>query len=117
MIKVEILVEERVFTATLLDSAATRALLPKLPITLEMLELNGNEKYVDLAHRLPTELQRAGRIEAGDLMLYGSNCLVLFYKGLQSSHSYTRLGRIDNPAGLADALGKGNVWVTWRGGG
>ncbi len=46
-------------------------------------------------------------------MLYGDNCLVLFYKGFQSAYSYTRLGSITDAAGLADALGSGSVEVSF----
>lgn len=76
-----------------------------------MLELNGNEKYVNLAAKLPTDPKRVGRIEAGDLMLYGSDCPVLFYKSFDTSYSYTRLGHIEDTSGLADALGRGSVQV------
>ena len=109
MTKINISVENKVFAVTLSDNATTRALLPLLPLTVTMIELNGNEKYVNLAAKLLTEPQRVGNIEAGDLMLYSSDCLVLFYEGFRSSYSYTRLGRLDDPAELADVLGKGNV--------
>ena len=47
-------------------------------------------------------------------MLYGSNCIVLFYETFSSSYSYTRIGRLDNPSGLASDLGRGNVSVTFE---
>lgn len=55
-----------------------------------------------------------GSIQTGDLMLYGSSCLVLFYESFRTSYSYTRLGRVENPSGLASALGRGSVSVTFE---
>lgn len=101
------------FTATLEDNEAGRAFTAMLPLTLNMSELNGNEKYYYLDESLPTESYRPGTIQAGDLMLYGSSCVVLFYETFSSGYSYTRLGRIDNPYGLAAAVGEGNVSVTF----
>lgn len=79
-----------------------------------MRELNGNEKYFYLPDALPADPVRPGSIRAGDLMLYGSDCLVLFYEDFESSYRYTRLGRIDDPAGLAAALGEGDVTVRFE---
>lgn len=101
------------FTATLEDNEAGRAFAALLPLTLDMNEMNGNEKYHYLDESLPTESYRPGTIQIGDLMLYGSSCVVLFYETFSSGYSYTRLGKIDNPDGLATALGSGNVSVTF----
>jgi hypothetical protein len=79
-----------------------------------MRELNGNEKYFDLPNNLPTNASNPGTIQTGDLMLYGSNTLVLFYKTFSTSYNYTRLARIDNPSGLATALGSGNITVKFE---
>ena len=62
---------------------------------------------------LPTSSQRVGQIRTGDLMLYGSDCLVLFYESFQTAYSYTTLGRVENAEGLAAALGTGDVEVTF----
>ena len=114
MLKIEIVVGNKSFSATLYDNAAAKALLEMLPMTLNMSELNGNEKYYYLDNNLPTNSSRPSGIEAGDIMLYGNNCLVLFYKSFSTSYSYTPLGRIDDPKGLADAVGSGNVQVIFR---
>ena len=42
-------------------------------------------------------------------MLFGSNCVVLFYKNFSTGYSYTRIGKLDNPADLEKTLGAGNV--------
>ncbi len=81
-------------------------------MTLDMSELNGNEKYFYTDNSFTTDPYSPGEIHAGDLMLYGDNCIVLFYKSFSSGYSYTRLGRVDDPEGLAAALGAGAVTVT-----
>lgn len=104
----------RSFTATLEENAAARALVALLPLDLTMEELNGNEKYAGLPQSLPTDSYRPGTIQTGDLMLWGSNTLVLFYETFATSYSYTRLGRVDDPAGLAEAVGAGSVRVIFE---
>ena len=106
-------VGERRFAITLTDNPAARTFADLLPLTLDMPDLNGNEKHVELPKALPANASRPGTIRNGDLMLYGSDTLVLFYLTFDSSYSYTRLGRIDDPAGLAQALGPGNVRVAF----
>lgn len=101
------------FSATLEDNETARAFLALLPMTVNMTEMNGNEKYYNLSQNLPTHTFRPGTIHAGDLLLWGSNTVVLFYETFSSGYSYTRLGKIDNPEGLASAVGRGNVSVTF----
>lgn len=102
------------FRVTLEDNAAARAFKALLPMTVTMAEMNGNEKYYYLPENLPTAASNPGSIQTGDLMLYGSSCLVLFYESFRTSYSYTRLGRVENPSGLASALGRGSVSVTFE---
>ena len=103
---------DKEFTATLLDNPTTTAFKSMLPLTMNMTELNGNEKYFDLSKSLPTNASNPGKINAGDLLLYGSKTLVLFYEAFSTSYSYTRLGKINNSAGLEEALGSSNIVVT-----
>jgi hypothetical protein len=107
-------VGERRFAITLTDSAAARAFAAQLPLTLDMSELNGNEKHADLPKALPANASRPGTIRNGDLMLYGAETLVVFYLTFQSSYSYTRLGRVDDPSDLPQALGPRGVRVLFQ---
>jgi hypothetical protein len=106
-------VGERRFAMTLSDNDAARAFAAQLPLTIDMAELNGNEKHAELTKALPADASRPGTIRNGDLMLYGTNTLVVFYETFQSSYSYTRLGRIDDPADLPKALGRRGVRIVF----
>ncbi|RYZ21964.1 MAG: hypothetical protein EOO10_22050 [Chitinophagaceae bacterium] len=112
--KMKVKIGNSTFTATLYDNATATAFKSMLPLAVNMVELNGNEKYVDLPRSLPTSAANPGTIQNGDLMLYGSSTLVLFYKSFSTSYSYTKLGRIDDVTGLVAALSTGNVSVTFE---
>ncbi len=86
---INIIIGSKAFTATLADSETGEAFAALLPLTVTMNELNGNEKYHYLSSSLPTAAYQPGTIHAGDLMLYGNNCVVLFYETFNSSYSYT----------------------------
>ena len=112
--KIKITVNSQTFAATLLDNNSATAFKKMLPLTINMIELNGNEKYYDFPISLPTNSSIPGTIKNGDLMLYGSKTLVLFYKTFSTSYRYTKLGSVDDITGLAATLGSGNVMVTFE---
>jgi hypothetical protein len=106
-------VGERRFALTLADSEAAHAFAAMLPLTLDMEALNGNEKKKELPNALPTDAKRPGTIRTGDILLWGSRTVVVFYLTFDSPYAYTRLGRVDEPSGLANALGRGDVRVVF----
>lgn len=101
-------------TASLHDNASARAFHSLLPLSGTMNDHAGNEKYLTLPVSLPTETFAPGTIRAGDLMLWGDDCLVLFYETFSSPYGYTRIGRIDDPEELAAAAGHGDVTVMFQ---
>lgn len=111
--KIKIKVGEKTFTATLLDNPTAVAFKTLLPLTIKMKELNNNEKYADLSSSLPINASVPVGIQSGDLMVYGSRTLVLFYRGFSTSYSYTKIGKIDDVTGLVAALGTGDVSITF----
>ena len=108
---IDIIIGDNVFKADIEATETGRAFIEKLPLTLAMSELNGNEKYC-YGIALPHADKYFDSLAAGDLMLYSGDCIVLFY-GPAGGYSYTRIGRLQSVDGLAAALGKGSVTVTF----
>lgn len=112
--KIKITVGNKEFTATLNDNEAAKELVKLLPMEVNMGEHNGNEKYYNLPKRMPGKATNPGKVNVGDLMLWSSNTLVLFYAGSSTSYSYIKLGQINNTSGLRDALGRGSITVKFE---
>lgn len=110
----EIIVNNYSFSCRLENNPTVTALKELLPLSITMRELNSNEKYYYLDQKLPSNPQRVNQINRGDIMLFGNDCLVVFYESFTTSYSYTRIGKIDNTDNLKTALGTGNVSVTFR---
>ena len=106
--------ENKVLTATLEDNATVAAFKEMLPLTLDMSDFNANEKKFDLPKRMPTKDANPQMIQAGDLMIWNSRTLVLFYKSFPTSYSYTKIGLINNTSGIADAFGPENVRIRFE---
>ena len=104
---VKMFIDDKEYTIDLEDNETANTFVSILPQEFEMNELNGNEKYVYLDNTLPTSSYSPKRINAGDVMLYGNNCLVVFYKSFDTSYSYTKIGHINN---LPD-LGNENISI------
>ena len=80
-----------------------------LPETFTMNELNGNEKYYYLNSTMKNANSEAvGQVQRGDVMLFESDCLVIFYDSFETEFRYTKIGHIDN---LGD-IGSSNVEVS-----
>ena len=93
------------------SAEALKALCEKEPLVSRMSMYGGFEQVGPIGARLPShDVQTAA--SAGDIMLYSSNQIVVFYGS--NSWAYTRLGRITDrdAAGMADLLGGGDVTIT-----
>ena len=101
------IINNKTYIVELEDNNTVSELINYLPLDVEMTELNSNEKYVYLDFELKTNSYKPNHINKGDVMLFGNNCLVLFYKSFDTSYSYTKIGHISN---LED-LNKDNIKV------
>ena len=111
--KMNVQVGNHTFTATLESNAAVDAfveMMKRAPVTIQMRDHAGFEKVGPLGTRLPTSNSQT-TTHAGDIVLYQGNQIVMFYGS--NSWSYTRLGKIDDLTGWEEALGSGNVTVTF----
>lgn len=115
MITMNITVGNKTFTAKMYNNETTQAFIKQLPMTVNMSELNGREKYYHLSSNLSAEsTETPATINAGEIMCWSSNNLVLFYNTFSNSYGgYIKLGYIEDVSGLASALGTGNVQVTF----
>ena len=110
---IQLQVNGSTFTVALEQNAAARALVELLkeqPLTIQMQNYGGFEKVGSLGESLPASDQQT-TTQPGDIVLYQGDQIVIFYGS--NSWSYTRLGRVDDLTGWADALGTGDVTVTF----
>ena len=114
--KMYITIDGKTLPVQLADNSATQALVAALQegdITYEAYDYGGFEKVGALGRSLPTNNTQI-TTQAGDVILYSGNQIVLFYGS--NSWSYTRLGRMEysTQAELESFLkaGQGNVMVT-----
>ena len=113
-VNINLIVNDKTFTATLNHNETVNELISMLPMTLHMSDLHANEKYNYLDSSLTTNSNTTGRINAGDIKLFGNNCLVVFYDSFSTSYSYTDLGKVDDVNGFVSELGRGYVTITFE---
>ncbi len=113
-IKINLIVNHKTFTATLNHNETVNELISMFPMTLHMSDLHANEKYNYLSSSLTTNSNTPERIHAGDIKLFGNNCLVVFYDSFSTSYSYTDLGKVDDVDGFVSELGRGDITITFE---
>lgn len=113
MNKIKITIGSQEFIATLADNATAQSFKEKLPLTISMTELHGNEYYVYLDSGFKTSSYAPDTIKKGDIKVYGSDCLVFFYETFSNpGYNYSDIGTFENPDGLKDALKAGAKKIT-----
>lgn len=106
-------VGEKKFEAVLQDNKAADEfieMMRKAPVTIKMSDYSGFEKVGSLGMGLSVNDKQMGT-KAGDIVLYNENNIVVFYGS--HSWSYTKIGRITDLTGWEEALGSGDVTVTF----
>ena len=107
--KMNVQIGDYVFTATLESNTAVEELVEMMkegPVTIQMDDYAGFEKVGSLGKSLTTS-NRQTTTDAGDIVLYNGNNIVMFYGS--NSWSYTRIGKIDDLSDWEKALGRGSI--------
>ena len=107
---IKVIINNKEYKLNLESNKTVGEFINLLPQEFNMKELNGNEKYVYMDNKLTTNSYSPKHIEKGDVMLYGDNCLVIFYKSFDTKYEYTKIGHIDN----LDNLGNDNIVVKFE---
>lgn len=114
MTTIQVIINEKKFEAELQDNEAARQFIKMLPLQLEMEDLHDNEKFYYFSDSFDTSDEELKEIHEGDLLIYDSKCLVLFYESFETNYSYTPLGKISDVTGLKEALGTGITTISFQ---
>lgn len=114
MTTIQVIINGQEFEAELNDNEAARQFTEMLPIQLDMEDLHDNEKYFYFSDDFDTADEELKEIHEGDLLIYDSKCLVLFYESFETTYQYTPLGKISDTAGLKEALGAGTAAISFQ---
>ena len=97
------------------DSAAVdslKRLVSDGPLTIKLAMYGGNEQFGSLGRALDSD-DVSQTSKPGDIMLYTSDQIVLFYGS--NTWQYTKLGHIDKTADeMTELLGNGDIEITIR---
>lgn len=112
--QMKITVNNRTIDATMTDNSSAKAFLEWLDEgaqTLMLEDFEGMEKVGNLHKQFPTN-DTPTNTEAGDLILYQGNKLVMYYG--HNNWNFTRLGKMEGISAteLKQLLGRGEVTVT-----
>jgi hypothetical protein len=77
--KIRLIVNDKIITATLLDSKTTRDFISLLPLTLNMNDLFRREKYAHLPKAISTEGKRAHTYDVGEIVYWSPGPDVAIY--------------------------------------
>lgn len=101
--EMKVIINNDEFVASLEKTNESNYFYDNLPLEFTMKNLNSNEKYVYTNMGFMTKPVKVNKINSGDIMLYGDDCIVIFYKSFDTTYSYTKIGHINNLPDLGSA--------------
>ena len=110
---IDVIIKNKVYKAELEDNSTSSSFIDMLPMTLKF-ESMEHEKYYYMNKSLPTNTHSPKHIKKGDIMLFGTDCLVLFYESFSTIYSYSRIGKIIDTTGLEEIEKDTNISITFK---
>lgn len=114
MATIQVGINGQTFEAEFRDNETARQFMKMLPLQLEMEDLHDNEKFYYFSDGFDTSDEKLEEVHEGDLLIYDSKCLVLFYESFETNYRYTLLGKITDVDGLKEALGSGTAVISFQ---
>lgn len=110
--KIRLIIEGKVMSATLLDNPTTRDFVSLLPLTLTLEDYSSTEKIAYLPKKLSTAAAPVGvDPDVGDITYYAPwGNLAIFYRDFGYSTGLVKLGRVDS--GIETLAARGAIKVT-----
>lgn len=101
------------YTMVYYPSTTAEYLVNQIP-SLSMLmppsyDMDGLYKYYDMPRPAPANEEEITSVSAGEVLMDGTDRLILYYQDAEITGSYTRVGYFTDTTGLAEALGDGDV--------
>lgn len=99
MIRIHVIVSNKVLTASLEDTPAGRDFASLLPLELSLNDYNATEKVADLPRKLDTKnAPDSYTPKTGDITYYAPwGNLAIFYKPFQTTRGLVRIGQFSGP--------------------
>jgi len=101
------------FKCTFEINETTKELVKRFPLNMRMVDLNGTEKYHTLEEPLPVKIEPVDKVRYGDILLFQSRYLAVFYDTFDPVKQYSIIGKIDNPELLREAVGTGSITASF----
>lgn len=116
MTRLQLTFNGHTYAATLAENSSAQAFVQLLQeqggaMTVDMSDYGSFEKVGPLGTTLPRNDEQI-TTSAGDIILYLGSSITVYYD--KNSWNFTRLGRLDDPEGLKEALGNGDVSITFQ---
>jgi len=113
--KIRLKVEDKVMTATLIDSKTTRAFVSLLPLTLTMNDLFRREKFAHLPRPISEEGKRTHTYEVGQVVYWSpGRDVAIFYRNDGEkipNPGIIVIGKIDSGVAALDVAGSVKVTI------